>query len=95
MRNTVVVTGDKTLDAGDGGTLQCANTAAVITVPKDVFVVGDTVEIVRDTASAVSLLAATNVTIRSIGGELAISAQNGKVCLALMSRNTWLLTGDL
>ena len=56
---------------------------------------GEVIEETRDTANAVTLVAESGVTIKSKGGSLAISVQNGKAVLEKLATDVWLLSGSI
>lgn len=68
MTDTIVVSGNKTLGAGDDGNLQCVEAAATITFPHEdthKFVKEDEFQITSNTTSTVSLTGETGVTLSS------------------------------
>lgn len=94
----IVITGNKTLDGTHANMILDVTAAAAITVPKATtydFTNGDVIEVTRDTASAVTFVAASGVTIKSKGGSLAISVQNGKAVLEKLATDVWLLSGSI
>ena len=73
--------------------MQRVDSAATLTIPKDVFALYDQIEVFRDTSDTVSVVGATGVTINSIGSD--ISTQCGFAKFANIGTNTWIGWGDL
>ena len=96
--NVVNISGDTTIDGQHANMLLNVTAAAAITVPKSTtydYTNSDKIRIVRNTSGAVTFVAATDVTIKSIGSSLAISAQNGVAQLEKISTDVWVLSENI
>lgn len=93
--------GDATLSLSDvlGGTVVMADAAAIVlTIPADATAalpVGVPVWIIRGAAGAVSVAAASGVTLNSAGGLTGVSVQYGAARLVKIAADSWILSGDL
>lgn len=83
-----------TLVAGDAGSFIYVTAAATITVP-DVFEVGETVNIISDTASAVDFAAGGSVTLNSKDSLVALTGQFSAASITKKATNSYYLVGDL
>lgn len=100
--NIVDVTGSKTLELSDQGTIQrvTAATAATITVPLHSaveFPMETQIEIIQYGAGAVTISGAAGVTLRAMGSPetIAVFAQYGSLALTKIANNEWIVTGAL
>ena len=94
----VSVTGNITLGGTHANMLLNATAAAVITIPKATtydFTNSDKIRILRNTASAISLVGANGVTLLSKGGVTSITNQNVIVQLEKTATDTWVLSGNI
>lgn len=83
-----------TLVASDAGSFIYVTGAAVITIP-DVFEIGETINVISDTASEVSFAAGSGVTLNSKEGAVILSAQYAGASITKKAANTYYLIGDL
>ena len=96
----VSVSASKTLALTDAGTFQQANSTSTITItiPANAsvpFPVGTEIEFTRWNTGAVTLAAATGVTLNSANNKKSIAARYGCAAIKQVTTNTWLLAGDL
>lgn len=96
----VSVTVSKTLSLSDAGTLQQVNStsARTVTIPTNTsvaFPTGTEIEILRYGSGAVTLAAASGVTITCSETARTIADQYTSVVLKKLSTNTWLLQGNV
>lgn len=97
------ITSNVSLNLSHRGQMLLVNsTSAVnVTVPTDAtafFPVGTEILVCRGNTGAVTVVPASGITLRSLGGSTAsrvISEQNGVVCLKKLGVNDWLLFGAL
>lgn len=91
----IIVPGNKTLGVNDDGILQLVRDTSIITIPNDStydFVIDDEIEIFRDTANVVRIVAASGVTIRAKGLNIDVS---GRATFKKIGANDWIGYGDL
>ena len=80
--------------------MQLCNSAGAITItiPTNAsvsFPVGTEIELCRQGAGTVTVVAASGVTLLSVDSQVAIAAQYGVVALKQIAVDTWLLAGAL
>ena len=96
----VSVTVSKTLSLSDAGTLQQVNStsARTVTIPTNTsvaFPTGTEIEILRYGSGAVTIAAASGVTITCSETARTIADRYTSVVLKKLSTNTWLLQGNV
>lgn len=91
------VTANRTLTADDAGLLLlCYDAAVTITIPVDTGLpLGMEVEVCRYSTHAVTFVAESGITIRSVDSLTSIANKYGCVCLKKINDTNWLLAGDL
>jgi len=87
-----IITANTTVDEADSNIYLVVQDTATITIPKDKFLEGDEIFVYRDTTNVVDIVAATGVTINSIGvnvGECQLAT------FVKIDTNLWIGYGDL
>lgn len=87
------VEADMTFANGDDGYIWAAMDAVEFSIPKDDFIIGDTLKIFKSTDNAVTLVAKGGVTLEKKGA--IVSPKFGLVNIEKVGVNHWVAWGDL